>query len=157
LTPRAIKVHATCVEIAGAGVLLRGASGVGKSDLALRLIDRSRSGSDASGAARLVADDQVCLTRSGNAVIASAPGTIAGKIEIRGLGIVEMTSTTQAPLALVVDLVEPGEIERLPDGQAQRVTLLGVHLACVAIDPTTASAAARIRAALAHFNALPSA
>src|SRR5437763_699931 len=60
-----IRVHGTCVAIAGEGVLLRGMPGSGKSDLALRLID---------GGARLVADDQTELTRRGDTITAAAPG-----------------------------------------------------------------------------------
>ncbi|MFV2092377.1 MAG: HPr kinase/phosphorylase [Hyphomicrobiales bacterium] len=144
------RVHATCVDISGAAVLLRGPSGVGKSDLALRLIDASAAGSGLA-AARLIADDQVCLTRVDDAVIASAPPATAGKIEVRGLGIIEIASSAQARLALVVDLMNYTEIERLPEAGALRVKLLGVGLARIAIDAAAASAPARIRAALGHF------
>jgi HPr Serine kinase C-terminal domain len=75
----ALMVHGTVVAIDGGGVLLRGPSGRGKSDLALRLIDAG---------ARLVADDQVLLQRSGMQVLARAPAVLAGLLEIRGVGIV---------------------------------------------------------------------
>ena len=88
-----MKVHATCVEIAGAAVLLRGASGVGKSDLALRLIDRAQAGSGFSVAAHLVADDQVCLKRTGNAVIAKP----AGQSTLAGARIVELMHQAGVP------------------------------------------------------------
>lgn len=150
------RVHATCVEIAGAAVLLRGPSGVGKSDLALRLIDAPAAGSGLAAAARLIADDQVCLTRIGDAVMVSAPPATAGKIEVRGLGIITIASTAQARLALVVDLMNHNRIERLPEPGALRVSLLGVCLARIAVDPGAASAPARIRAALVHFLGPPS-
>lgn len=71
-------VHATTIAIDGAGVLLRGPSASGKSDLALRLIDDG---------ARLVADDRTVLALRDGIVEASAPPSIRGKIEVRGLGI----------------------------------------------------------------------
>src|SRR5690348_8948521 len=92
-----VKIYGTCVAIDGGGVPLRGASGSGKSDQALRLID---------GGGRLVADDQSELRGAGDAIIASAPPTIAGRIEIRGIGIVPSPAVT-APLRLVIDLVPP--------------------------------------------------
>ncbi len=74
-------VHATAVAIEGEAVLLRGPSGSGKSDLALRLID---------GGAQLVADDQTLLRRAGGRVLASAPPAIAGLLEVRGVGVVRV-------------------------------------------------------------------
>ncbi len=91
-------VHATAIAIDGRAVLLRGASGSGKSDLALRLIDAG---------ARLVADDQSELWRRGEAIIVRAPATIAGLLEVRGIGIVRLDALPEAPLALIADLVEP--------------------------------------------------
>ncbi len=131
------QTHATCVDIDGAGVLLRGASGSGKSDLALRLID---------GGARLVADDRAELTLSGGQVIASAPAVLKGKIEVRGLGIVSVEAVPRTPLKLVVDLVAPGAVERLPEPATADV--LGVRLPLVRLAPFEASAPAKVRAAL---------
>src|SRR5690606_18170052 len=73
-------IHATCVVIGEIGVILRGPSGSGKSDLALRLVDTG---------GLLVADDQVFLSVENGALVARAPPTISGKLEVRGLGIVE--------------------------------------------------------------------
>ena len=141
-------VHATCVAFAppdgcaGAGgeklfgVLLRGPSGAGKSDLALRLIDRGW---------RLVADDQTELRRVGRGLYAAAPTTIAGRMEIRGLGIVDMPSAARAELCLVVDLVEAAAVERLPEPSF--CELLGVRLRCLALDPFAFSAVAKLRLA----------
>ncbi len=103
---KSILVHGSCVALAGRGVLLLGASGAGKSDLALRLIHDG---------ARLVADDRVVLTMKGGRVTASAPTTIAGLIEVRALGIVKLPART-APLALAVQLGREGA--RLPDAQS---------------------------------------
>src|SRR6187402_3546256 len=101
-----VTVHATCIAIDGHGILLRGPSGSGKSDLALRAID---------GGARLVADDRVVLTGHGENVIASAPSSLHGLIEIRGLGIMRMDTAAEARVALVADLTDPGSVERLPE------------------------------------------
>ena len=133
-------IHATCVAIAGNGILLRGPSGHGKSDLALRLID---------GGAFLVADDQVVLETEAGCLVARAPAPIAGKLEVRGLGPVSVDSVPLAPIRLVVDLT-PGEmIERLPEQQV--ASILGVSLPVMTLDPFHASAPAKVRVALASL------
>jgi len=112
------RIHATAVSIGGKAVLLTGASGSGKSDLALRLIDRG---------AVLVADDQVDLTLRDGVLHASPPQTIAGKIEVRGVGIVAMPFTRDVPVALAVDLDLPPE--RLPERHARVIGGASVPLA----------------------------
>jgi hypothetical protein len=97
-----ILIHGTCVVLQAKGVLLLGASGAGKSDLALRLIHDG---------ATLVADDRVVLGLKAGKITASAPTTIAGLIEVRGLGIVKLPARA-ANLALVVQLGDEGP--RLP-------------------------------------------
>jgi serine kinase of HPr protein (carbohydrate metabolism regulator) len=135
-----IDVHGTTIEIAGTGVLLRGAPGSGKSDLALRLIDAG---------ARLVADDRTLLRREGDRLVASAPAAIAGRLEVRGIGILTMPSVTESVLRLVVDLVGPAAVERLPEPRS--VHLLGLDLPLLSLAPFEASAAAKLRlAARAH-------
>lgn len=118
-------------------VLLRGPPGSGKSDLALRLID---------GGAHLVADDQTELRRSGTDLVASAPPTIAGHIEIRGVGILPCPAAPIAPLRLVVDLVAPDEVERLPE--ARSCHYLDCDVPLIALAPFEASAPAKLRFAL---------
>ncbi|MPY73252.1 MAG: serine/threonine protein kinase [Alphaproteobacteria bacterium] len=130
-------LHATAVEIGGNAVLLRGPSGSGKSDLALRLID---------GGATLVADDRVTLSRQGADIMVAAPAAIAGRIEVRGLGIVRLPCAGPAPLRLVVDLVRRGEAERLP--KAEETVLLGVAIPLMHLAPFEASAPAKLRLAL---------
>jgi serine kinase of HPr protein (carbohydrate metabolism regulator) len=130
-------VHATTVAIDRMGVLLRGPSGSGKSDLALRLIDAG---------ARLVADDQSELRRAGNAVLVRAPESLLGLIEVRGIGILRCAPLSDVPLAVVVDLVAADRIERLPPPCRENV--LGVDLPRLAVAPFEASAAAKVRAAL---------
>ena len=114
--------HATAVAIDGEAVLLRGPSGAGKSDLALRLIDRG---------ARLVADDQTLLRRVGDRVIAAAPPTIAGLIEIRGIGIVAVDAADAVPLFLIADLIVLGVVERMPERTCE--TVLGVPVPLIGL------------------------
>jgi HPr kinase/phosphorylase len=139
-----MNVHATAVALRhGKGwraALLRGPSGSGKSDLALRLIETG---------ARLVADDRTELVRQGRKVMASAPARIAGLIEARGIGIVKLGRdqlVKRAELILLVDLAHPERIERLPEPASESV--LGVELPVVALAPFEASAAAKLRLAL---------
>lgn len=129
-------VHGACVMIAGIGVLLRGSSGRGKSDLALRLIDEG---------AVLVADDQVDLAREGDGLVASAPAGLAGLLEARGVGLMRLPAAGSARLALVVDLVEAPAVERLPDPDS--AVLSGVALPRIALAPFEASAPAKLRLA----------
>ena len=129
-------VHATTVAIDGRGVLIRGAPGGGKSDPALRLIDAG---------ARLVADDQTGLRRDGGRLIAAAPAASAGRLEVRGLGIVEVPRLAEAPVGLVVDLIPAEEVQRLPEPAS--VLLHGVRVPRLAIAPFQASAAAKLRPA----------
>lgn len=133
-----ILVHGTTVALEGAGVLLRGPSGSGKSDLALRLIDAG---------ARLVADDQTELTRVADGVIARSPASIAGRMEVRGLGILRVPTVPSAPLRLVIDLVAPDRVERLPEPQF--CEYLQCSLPLLALAPLEPSAPAKIRLALA--------
>ena len=137
-------IHATSVALRVKGrwraVLLRGPSGSGKSDLALRLIQ-------AGG--RLVADDQTHLARRGRSLIATPPPALAGLIEARGVGIVRLQRTqllAQAAVALVVDLVPPGRIERLPEPQAE--TLLDITLPRLELAPFEGSAVGKLCLAL---------
>jgi serine kinase of HPr protein (carbohydrate metabolism regulator) len=135
------RVQASCVALGLQAVLIRGAPGSGKSDLALRLID---------GGARLVADDLVELRRSERRLVAAwpadAPRSLAGHMEVRGLGIVRVPHRASAGLALIVDLA-PGEpVERLPEPRS--VTLLGLPVPLLVLDPFTASAVAKVRLAV---------
>lgn len=129
-------VHATTVAIGGLGVVIAGPSGAGKSDLALRLIDRG---------AMLVSDDYTVLARDGHRVYADAPATIAGRMEVRGVGIVLMPVATRVPVALAVRLGAP---ERLPE-PAWR-TLDGVAVREVALAALEPSAPIKVELALAE-------
>ena len=116
-------VHATCVAIAGHGVLIRGAPGSGKTVLALELIRRARHAGIAAG---LVADDRTQLQRTGSTVTASCPPPIAGLVEIRGFGISNAAAIAAgpAPVVLVADLVARALTERVAEGQTE--DLLGI-------------------------------
>ena len=131
-------VHATAVAVEHhKGVLLLGPSGSGKSDLALRIVD-------AGG--RLVADDQVILTRNGEKLIANAPPTIAGRIEARGIGILKLDGGKlwrKMPIVLAVELVEPDKLERLPEPATR--DFLGIALPLIRLAPFEASAIAKLR------------
>ena len=129
-------IHASCVAVEGKAVLISGPSGSGKSDLALRLIDRGY---------QLISDDRSVLKRDGERVVASAPPTIAGKMEVRGLGIVERAHQDNVPVALIVELTS--DIQRLPEDSRERL-ILGVGLPFVTIDAMPASAPAKVDLAL---------
>ena len=131
------QIHASCIELAGIGVLLRGPSGSGKSDFALRLIDAG---------ARLVADDRTDLAIEGGTLIASAPAPIAGRLEVRGLGIVAMANVRRTRVGLAVDLVAGDRIERLPE--ARHCAYLGIELPLIALAPFECSAASKLRLAV---------
>lgn len=149
LTPETSLLHATCVAVGPHGVLLLGPPGAGKSDLALRLIDQPGTGiSGAIKTAMLVADDQVLVTRQGDALLASAPASLAGRLEIRGLGIVPVACIDRVRLALAVRLAAAATIERLPETESQRFWSCGLSLPEIALDPLVASAPARLRAAV---------
>ncbi|MGN6514437.1 MAG: HPr kinase/phosphorylase [Rhizomicrobium sp.] len=114
-----VNIHASCVLLAGAakafgapedaGVLLLGESGKGKSDLALRLIERG---------AKLVADDRCEISAREGALYARAPQSLAGLIEVRGAGIIALPFAPEARIALAVEMMEEGYVPRLP--QAER-------------------------------------
>jgi len=131
-------VHACCVAIGGRGVLIAGASGRGKSDLALRLIDRG---------ALLVSDDYTMLRADSGRLFGSAPAAIAGQLEVRGVGLVEMRPVPEAPLCLVADL--DAEAERLPERRS--LSFLGQAIPLVAIAPLEASAPIKLELALDRY------
>lgn len=129
-------LHASAVALAGRAVLISGPSGSGKSDLALRLLDRGFT---------LVSDDQTIVRKDDGRLLASAPPNIRGKLEIRGIGIVEMETATDIPIALFVELTN--EIQRLPDDSRERL-VLGVGVPLISVDAMTASAPSKVALAL---------
>jgi serine kinase of HPr protein (carbohydrate metabolism regulator) len=129
--------------------LLRGPSGSGKSDLALRFLFLPRLGPAALEAPALVADDQVRLVAGGGRLLASPLESIRGRIEVRGVGIVPVAWASEAELALVVDLMEIAAVERLPHRDTE-VRLLGFGLPLLRLAPFENSAPIKLALALAH-------
>jgi len=125
-------LHASTVALDGRAVIISGPSGSGKSDLALRLLDRGFV---------LVSDDQTVVKKDGERLIATAPPTIAGKLAVRGIGIVEMERAENVPIALAVELTS--EIQRLPDDSRERM-ILGIHLPLISVNAAEASAPAKV-------------
>jgi len=120
--------------------LLAGRSGVGKSDLALRLIDRG---------AVLVSDDYTQLLRRDGILRAAPPATIAGKIEVRGIGILEMPHLADVEIALLIDCDAP--VIRMPEPATRR--LAGVDVPTTALAPLEASAPLKVERLLAALPA----
>lgn len=130
-----LTVHGTTVAIGTKGVLITGASGAGKSDLALRLIDRG---------AVLVADDRTRLDVKNGRLIASPPATIAGMIEVRGIGVVEVAHIGKARVVLAIDL--SANVPRMPEPAFQ--TFAEVSVPLLTLDPFAASAPLKVELAL---------
>lgn len=128
-------LHATTVAINGRAVLLAGVSGIGKSDLALRLIDRG---------ATLVSDDYTLVERIDGELIATAPETIAGLMEVRGIGLVAMAHV-DAPVALLIDLSD--RVDRMPADPLTRA-VAGIDVPVVTLAPLEASAPIKVEFAL---------
>ena len=129
-------VHGSAVAIGGNAVLLLGPSGSGKSDLALRLIDRG---------AILISDDVVVVeTRDDLPVLIAAPN-IAGKIEVRGVGICGVEFANSAPLRLAVTFAH--EYDRMPQDN-QRAVVAGFSVPLVTLNPYEHSSPIKLDLAL---------
>ncbi len=133
-----VRLHATTVAIGGRGVMITGPSGSGKSDLALRLIDRG---------AALVSDDYTDCVAHDGAVTASPPATIAGRMELRGIGIVGMPYLPGIDVAMVVALGET--VERMPEPHRKRVA--GIDIPAIALVAFEASAPIKVEIALSRL------
>ena len=129
-------IHATAVAISGAGVLIRGKSGSGKSDLALRLIDRG---------AILISDDQVEISREDKTLWLSPPPRLAGKLEVRSLGIWPCDHLSGIELKLIIDLKD--DPDRFPLDK-QVMILLGIHISSCTLNAMESSAAIKAEWAL---------
>ncbi|HEX7821699.1 MAG TPA: aldolase [Sphingobium sp.] len=129
-------IHATSVAIDGQVILLIGASGSGKSDLALRLIDRG---------AMLVGDDYTELALRDGQLFATPPATIAGRMEVRHVGIVPMPHLHNLPVALAIRLDD--KPERMPD-RSQHLSIMGIDLPFLCLDAGQASAPIKVELAL---------
>lgn len=121
------------------GVLIEGASGSGKSDLALRALDHGF---------RLVADDRVLVWTDDGRLFGRAPETLGGLLEVRGLGVISV-----APIAFceIVLLARLGTPERMPESATE--TILGQPIPLLAVDPFESSAPAKLSRAMEAFDA----
>lgn len=139
-------VHGTCLAFGRRAVLLRGEAGAGKSDLALRFLALPPEG---EARPMLVADDQVWIAaHAQGAPIASPPPALAGKIEVRGIGIVEVPFLEQAELRLVCDLVDEKDVPRMPPEPFERTEIAGIALPALRLAPFEASAPLKLKIAL---------
>lgn len=129
------RLHATCVAVGGTGVLLRGPSGSGKSDLALRLID---------GGAELVGDDQILVAAKDGHLTAVPHPNLAGLLEVRGLGIFSIPHRPSVDVQLIVALGGQAP-ERLPEPQHEEIQ--GISLPLLSLNAFEASAPAKVRLA----------
>jgi serine kinase of HPr protein (carbohydrate metabolism regulator) len=138
--------HGTAIAVDGRAALIVGPSGSGKSDLALRCLALAPTPL-IPAPAMLVADDRVLLVPANGRLRVEAPESIRGRLEVRGIGIIEVPFAPSAELALIVELTAPEAIERLPD-PASRRELFGLSLPVVRIAPFEASAATKVLLAL---------
>ena len=125
-------VHATAIALDGMGLLLMGPSGSGKSDLAMRLIDRG---------AVLVCDDYCDIVECNGQPMIVGKSSIAGKIELRGVGILNAAHVPRVPLELVIELDR--SVERLPDPTGS-IKLAGWAIASYPVQPFEASAPIKV-------------
>ena len=135
-------IHATLVQLYGLGILLRGPSNSGKSSIALRLIDEAEL-SRANG--HLIADDQVIITPHDDHLVGKAPDNLFGKIEIRGVGIIDIEARANAAIDLVVDLVPNETLERMPDENLDDDIIAGIKVRRIHIAERNPDAPAIIR------------
>lgn len=137
-------LHGDLVEIDGYGVLLTGKSGVGKSDLALRLIENKN--------AILVADDMVRLAIRENKIYGSAPDNIKGLLEVRGVGILKYKHKDENCVDLIVNLREDvSQIDRMP--KKQRQNILGVEIVQIDLYAKESSAPDKVMTVLRMLSA----
>jgi serine kinase of HPr protein (carbohydrate metabolism regulator) len=142
VTPTSLRIDGVAVEIDNQAVLLRGPSGSGRSDLALRLIDEG---------ARLISDEQVELCREGDRLLIGAPAAmpseLRGVIEARGVGLIAVPHVDRfMPLAWVIDMAAATNIERMP--AAETAEYLGIKAPLLKLDPFAVSATAKLRLAV---------
>jgi len=139
-------VHGVCVALGNSGALIKGTCGSGKSDLALRFL--YLPGDRLGAAPTLIADDQVILKRDGDRILASCPQRLAGKIEVRGLGIAHFKAANrEVELKVVVNLDWTGDRPRLP-GETEWETVLDARIRSVVLDPFEHSAPIKLALAI---------
>lgn len=132
-------LHATTIMINQKAVVITGAAGCGKSDLALRLID---------GGGTLIADDQTQLSVIDGQLLAASPPSIVGLLEIRHVGIYKVPYITDIPVHLCVDAATGVRVDRLPP--ADTVEWLGCKVPRIRLDLLLPSTPAKIRAIMTY-------
>lgn len=139
-------VHASAVLLGETGILIRGASGSGKSSLALELLraDPKR--------ARLVADDRVILSSVHGRLLADVPQALAGLLEVRGLGLVKLPHIAPILIRLIVDIVPAADCPRLPEEAQERAAIGGLSLPRFFLPAGGRGGCERIHAAIGHFS-----
>lgn len=135
--------QSTCVAIDGAGVLIEGPPGSGKSSLALALIDRG---------AQLVGDDSVMLEIIGGRLFASPHPNTRGLLEVRNLGLLPFACTPSAPIALV--LVLDGKAPRYLE-HVENLVIAGLALPLIRFWPDGSTLALKAELALRHHGLSP--
>ncbi len=133
--------HATAVAYYGFGILIRGPSGSGKSDLALRLIDDD---------ADLIADDRVVIKVVGKELRLSPPESISGLIEVRGIGVVKIKTVRDIPLCLVVELELSNQTKRMPEIKEE--TIKDISIPIISINAFESSSLAKIKIVLRYLD-----
>jgi serine kinase of HPr protein (carbohydrate metabolism regulator) len=142
----AVNLHASCVAFGEDAVLIQGEPGSGKSTLALELIETAGNGLGVEVMrARLVSDDRTLVRQVDGMLMASVPENLSGKIEVRGLGILEVPDTQRSARLALVILLQP-KASRMPD-TAQTVQILDVKLPLVVFPSESGALPSRVRAA----------
>ena len=132
-----LKIHGTCVAMGNEAILFRGPSGSGKSDLAVRV---------SNGGGTLVSDDQTIIVRQEDELIMSSPENIRDKIEVRGVGIINMPAKKEVRLGLVLDMMPSEKIDRIPIPQF--CWYLGLKVPVLGLQPFENSAPLKVQLAI---------
>lgn len=139
-------LHATAISLGDRAALIRGSSGSGKSDIALRCLACAPNALIGEPS-RLISDDQVIVTRRGALLMASAPATIVGKLEVRGIGIVPVASQQTATIVMCVELTSAHRIDRMPDPWPM-TSILGISIPVLQVDASAHATPIKILLAL---------
>lgn len=144
-----VRIHATTIALGGHAAVIRGPSGSGKSDLALRCLTFAPNAL-IEAQVQLVADDYTELFDDDGTLSARCPQNIKNLLEVRGVGLVEIAARPQAQVALFVDLVDPKVVARLPDPDTS-VDVVGFSVPCIALNAFEASAPSKLLLALENL------
>lgn len=140
--------HGTAVAIGGYGALLMGPSGSGKSDLALRFLSCGLALANEAQPPALVGDDQILISQESGKLMLRPAETLAGLMEVRGLGIVKMAYVGQAELCLVIKLGDAQSVPRMPEAPLPVTSILGLDVPTLSLCARETSAAEKLFLAL---------